>query len=148
MKKKKVLFISSTGGHLDELLQLKDMFNDYTFDQEIGFIASSILDSQICCVSEDCIVLGFDYDSIVKQNLLYLDKFTEVYNMITNSNKKIAFITNDEWKKYANQYVVDLKNGITYSVEEEPAEVFLPEENNDIINNEAVQLFGDIVEIK
>lgn len=28
---KKVLFISSTGGHLDELLQLKSMFNDYDY---------------------------------------------------------------------------------------------------------------------
>lgn len=31
MKKKKVLFISSTGGHLSELLMLKDMFNNYDF---------------------------------------------------------------------------------------------------------------------
>ena len=29
--KKKVLFISSTGGHLDELLQLKKMFDDYDY---------------------------------------------------------------------------------------------------------------------
>ena len=29
MKKKKVLFISSTGGHLKELLQLKKLFNKY-----------------------------------------------------------------------------------------------------------------------
>ena len=29
--KKKVLFIASTGGHLDELMQLKSMFNDYDF---------------------------------------------------------------------------------------------------------------------
>ncbi len=28
---KKVLFISSTGGHLDELLQLKSMFNKYDY---------------------------------------------------------------------------------------------------------------------
>ena len=28
---KKVLFIASTGGHLDELMQLKGMFNDYDF---------------------------------------------------------------------------------------------------------------------
>ena len=28
---KKVLFISSTGGHLDELLQLKSLFNDYDY---------------------------------------------------------------------------------------------------------------------
>ena len=31
MKKKKVLFISSTGGHLDELMQLKQMFDKYTY---------------------------------------------------------------------------------------------------------------------
>ena len=29
--KKKVLFISSTGGHLDELLQLKSLFNEYDY---------------------------------------------------------------------------------------------------------------------
>ena len=29
--KKKVLFISSTGGHLEELMQLKPMFNDYDY---------------------------------------------------------------------------------------------------------------------
>ena len=31
MKKKKVLFIASTGGHLDELLQLKGMFDKYDY---------------------------------------------------------------------------------------------------------------------
>ena len=29
--KKQVLFISSTGGHLEELMQLKPMFNDYDY---------------------------------------------------------------------------------------------------------------------
>jgi len=31
MKKKKVMFISSTGGHLEELTQLKDMFSNYDY---------------------------------------------------------------------------------------------------------------------
>lgn len=31
MKKKKVLFIASTGGHLDELMQLKPMFEKYDY---------------------------------------------------------------------------------------------------------------------
>ena len=31
MKKKKVLFISSTGGHLEELTQLKPMFENYDY---------------------------------------------------------------------------------------------------------------------
>ena len=31
MSKRKVLFISSTGGHLVEMMQLKDMFNNYDY---------------------------------------------------------------------------------------------------------------------
>ncbi len=31
MKKKKVMFISSVGGHLTQLLQLKDIYNDYDY---------------------------------------------------------------------------------------------------------------------
>lgn len=31
MKKKRVLFIASTGGHLNELMQLKPVFNDYNY---------------------------------------------------------------------------------------------------------------------
>ncbi|MBQ2873325.1 MAG: polysaccharide biosynthesis protein [Bacilli bacterium] len=31
MKKKKVMFISSTGGHLDELMELKPMFDKYDY---------------------------------------------------------------------------------------------------------------------
>lgn len=32
MSKKNVLFVASTGGHLNELLQLKDLFNKYDFN--------------------------------------------------------------------------------------------------------------------
>ena len=32
MKKKKVLFISSTGGHLNELLQLSPLFEKYDYN--------------------------------------------------------------------------------------------------------------------
>ena len=31
MKKKRVMFISSVGGHLTQLLQLKDIFDDYNY---------------------------------------------------------------------------------------------------------------------
>jgi len=31
MKKKRVMFISSTGGHLDEMMQLKNMFDKYDY---------------------------------------------------------------------------------------------------------------------
>ena len=125
-----------------------DKFNDYTFDQEIGFICCSILDAKIRAVSENNIILSYEYDSIVKQNIENLNKITEVYNKITNSNKKIAIVSDDKWEKIKSKYIEDLKNNIKYTYVDEPKEVFNDVKNNDIINNEAIDLFGDIVEIK
>lgn len=125
-----------------------DLFNDYTFDSDIGYLACSILDSKIRAVSDENIIISFEYDSIVKQNLLELHKLNDVYNQITNSNKKIAIISDAEWEKVKNEYIQTIKSGSTFEVKEEPEEVFIEEKNDDIISNNAVKIFGaDIVEI-
>ena len=123
------------------------LLNDYTFDQNIGFIVCALLDSKIRAVSEDSMILSYEYDSTVKQNLLYLDKMSEVYYKITNSLKKIAIVSDDEWNKIKNEYILNLKNGKKYELIKEPDVVLEENKNNDIISNSAVELFGDIVEI-
>lgn len=125
-----------------------DLFKDYTFDQEIGYIACSILDSKIRAASDENIILSYEYDSIVKQNIEILDKLTSVYNSITNSNKKIAIISDKKWEEIKNRYILDKKNGIIWNVLPEPEEIFEEETKNGIINSSAIELFGDIVEIK
>ncbi len=132
---------------INEISKL-DLFNDYTFDSQIGYIVCSILDAKIRAVSEDNIIISYEYDSIVKQNLSILDKIIDVYNQITNSNKKIAIISDKKWEDVRNKYINDLKNGVKLEVADEPIEIFEEEKNNDIINNEAIELFGDIVEIE
>ena len=132
---------------LNEISTL-DLFNDYTFDQEIGYICCSILDSKIRAVSDENIIISYEFDSIVKQNLNILNKITDVYNKITNSNKKIAIITDQKWEEVKAKYIQDIKNGNIWSIKNEPDEVFIEPEKDDIINNDAIKLFGDIVEIK
>ena len=122
-------------------------FNDFTFDHDIGFICCSILDSKIRAASDENIILSYEYDSIVKQNIENINKITEVYNKITGSNKKIAIISDSKWDTVRKKYIDDLKNNVKYTLVEEPLEVFNEEEKDDIINNEAINLFGDIVEI-
>ena len=67
--------------------------------------------------------------------------------MFSNSNKKIAIISDDYWEKVKQEYINDLRNGIKYEVEEEPRAVYEELKNDDIITSSAVSLFGDIVEI-
>lgn len=133
---------------LKEQLDSFNLFSDYTFDQEIGYIVCSILDSKVRAASEDCVILSYEYDSVVKQNLDILDKITYVYNKITNFNKKIAIITDEEWELEKNKYIKSIKDGNHYVVIDEPEEVYEEVKNNDIISSSAVELFGDIVEFE
>ena len=127
--------------HFEEL-------KDYTFDQEIGYLVCSLLDSKLRCVSEESMIISFDYDSNVKQNLQLLDKLMEVYTKITKSDKKIAIVTDEEWEKLKNEYISNLKNGVKYEVQKEPEPILEEIKKDDIISNSAVELFGDIVEVE
>lgn len=123
------------------------LLNDFTFDQEIGYIVCSLLDASIRAASEDSIIFSYEYDSTVKQNLLELEKVTYIYNKITSSDKKLAFITHEEWEVERKKYIQSIKDGIHYQFIEEPVEVYEEVVKSDIITNSAVELFGDIVEI-
>lgn len=125
-----------------------DLFNDYTFDSDIGYLACSILDSKIRAVSDENVIISFEYESIVKQNLLEIHKLNDVYNQVTNSNKKLAVISDSYWDEVKNEYINSLKSGSSFVVQDEPEEIFKEEKNDDIISNNAVKIFGaDIVEI-
>ncbi len=132
---------------LNQEIDNMKLLNDFTFDQEIGYIVCNLLDSNVRAASEDNIIISFEYDSIVKQNLMELEKIIYVYNKITNSNKKIAIITDEEWENEKNNYIKSIKDGKSYQVVEEPKEIYEEIKKNDIISNSAVELFGDIVEI-
>ena len=125
-----------------------EKLKDFTFDQEIGYLVCSILDSKLRAVSEDNMIISFDYDSNVKQNLAILDKLMDVYEKITKSDRKIAIVTDEEWEKLKKEYIENLKNGVKYEVQKEPEPVLEEIKKNDIISNSAVELFGDIVEVE
>ena len=134
---------------LKNIINSMNVFNDYTFDNEIGYIACSLLDAKVRAASADSIIISYDYDSIVKQNLLNLEKITDVFNQLTNFNKKIAIITDDEWEVEKNKYITALKSGQQYTIIEEPVmKVFEGSKENDIITSSAMELFGDIVEVE
>lgn len=122
--------------------------NDFTFDQEIGYLVCEILNSKFRVASDNIIVISYEYDSIVEQNLLNLEKMEKVYNKITNSNKSFAIISDSDWEKYKVDYIKSIKSGTKYIEIEEPDIVFENIENNDIISSSAIDLFGDIVEVE
>lgn len=133
---------------LKDVIDKMQIFNDYTFDSEIGFAACALLDTKVRAASNIGIILSYEYDSIVKQNLLNLEKINEVYNKLNKTDYKLAIISDLEWDKAKSDYIKTIKSGGSYSLIEEPApELFEDTKKDDIISNSAVELFGDIVEI-
>ena len=129
-------------------------FNDYTFDQNNGYLACELLDGTVRAASNSSIILSYDYESMIEKMYNHIDKLIEFYNKISNNNKTIALITNEEWNNLKNEYMVLRKEGKQFSYQKEPVlninnnnDKITDEDNNDIIR-EAKDLFGDIVEIK
>ncbi len=122
------------------------ILNDFTFDQNFGYLVCEILNSKFRVASSDIIVISYEYDSIVQQNLENLEEMEKIYNDLTGSNIKFAIITDEEWSTFKQDYINKLKAGEIYDIIPEPHKVFKKEESNDIINNDATLLFGDIVE--
>ena len=127
-------FVSANKNLLkDEMIKF-DSLRDYSFDQNYGYIVCNILDGKLRLVGEDSLVISYEYDS-------------NVYNNLTKSNKKIAIISDEYWEKVKNEYMVNLKNNKKYEFIDEPEVIFEEIKNDDIISNSAIDLFGDIVEV-
>ena len=122
--------------------------NNYTFDQDIGYLACNLLDATIQVVSENIVLLSYEYSAAVEQNLQILDKLMNVYNKILKNKKKLVLVSDDEWKKIRDQYVIDLKNKHKYEELPEPDPIYEESEEDAIIMNDAVDMFGDIVEFE
>ena len=123
--------------------------NDYVFDQKIGYIVSEILNGTLRASSENGMIISYEYQSVVDQNLNNLESIMEVYGKITTTGKKIVFITDEEWENEKKRYIEFTKSGNKYKIEEEPVV-----EAKTIVDTPEVQEsksnfadFGDIVEI-
>ena len=92
------------------------------------------------------ILLSYEYDSVVDQNIKNLDKMTEIYNELTKSNKKIAIISDSNWKKLKKEYVSNIKNGKKYDIIEEPELDYFSQNSHGEEN--PIDMFRDIIEIK
>ena len=134
----------------NDLLREKDnflKFKNYIFDQKIGYIACALVDADLGAASESGVVLIYKYDSNVEQNLLLIDKMAEVYKKIVGSDMLFSIVNDDVWNEEKKKYISCLKSGKKYTYIEEPLEVFEEKQKSDILNNETIDLFGDVVEI-
>ena len=134
-----------------ELEKDKEKFNklnDYTFDQEIGYLVCSLLDSKLRVSSEDYLVISYEYDSMVQENIKLLKKLTDVLKEKIDITKKISIISDELWEKEKKKYVTMLKNKEKYEIIEEPELIINKKTKKETNKNNIINDFGDIVEVE
>ena len=130
------------------------VFNDYTFDQENGYLACELLDGTVRASSINSVILSYDYESMVEKMANHLNNLINFYNKISNNNKTISLITNEELNNLKNEYMSLRKSGKQFAYQEEPNlnisnnDVKISSEEDADYIKEAKKIFGDIVEIE
>ncbi len=127
--------------------KLFESLREFSFDQQIGYLVCDLLDGKVRAASNDGVIISYEFESAVNRNLLFIEKLTYIYNKITSSNKDLALITDERWENEKKNYIKLKRDGKKLELLEIPNEIYEEKENNDIISNSAVELFGDIVEI-
>ena len=123
------------------------LINDYALDNKFGAAASFVSDGKIRVVGENELIISFAYESMVNRGINLIDLIQNLFEKIYNKQYDIAFITDDEWIKIKNEYINNKNNGINYEYVpiERKKKAQNGKLNNNLITNEAIELFGDNV---
>ena len=107
------------------------------------------MDSKLRVSSKKVLVLSYEYDSIVKENLKNLDNFSNVLKDKIGIDKKVAIVSDEEWEKEKTKYIEKMKNNDKYTYVDEPELVYNSiDTSSDTIDDDSIGVFGDIVEIE
>ena len=141
-------FATANKQELEKDKEKMDKLNDYTFDQKIGYLVCSLLDSKLRVSSENYLVISYEYDSMVNENIKLLNKMTNVLKEKADIAKKISIISDELWEKEKKKYVSMLKNKEKYEIIEEPELIINKKVKKEVNNNNIINDFGDIVEVE
>lgn len=132
--------------------------SDYLYNKEFGSVVSFLIDGNVRVVGEKDVIISFKYDSTLENALLNISKIESLIYLIVNKNYKVSVVLDDEWEQIKNKFILDKKNGITYTYKKEfVLEKTQENEKYDKIESkeapeslkDAVDLFGqDFVEIQ
>ena len=123
-----------------------------SFDSTEGYFANNLLDGVVQCANDECVVISFDHDAIVRQNLIDIEKLMKFYKKVTKSDKKLCLIGLEKWNSESKKFMEAYKNkniDDIYHIEEEPKPIYEEDKKDDIIGSSAMNLFdSDIVEME
>ena len=123
---------------------------DFVFDQNYGSVVSELLNGKICAAGELGTIISFEYQSVVDKNLKNIGTINKIYNKLLENTKKLAIISDLQWKDITKEYINNKKKGIKYDIIEEPELIETSDDLNDKEEKsvDVMEAFKDIIEVE
>ena len=93
--------------------------SEYLLDSKYGVNSGILKDAEVVAAGGCYLIISSNFDSIVDKINYKLEDLEETLYHIFNKKYNIIALTNDEWLKEKQQYIINIKNGIKYNVKEE-----------------------------
>ena len=130
-----------------------DKINDYLLDKKYNSIVSLLVDCKIAVTGDSYVVFNTTYDSVIDNIYSKSDLVFDFLSNVFGKEMYFAFISDDEWNKYKNEYIDSVKNNIVYEIKEfianenEEKNIDLHDDKNYV--NKLIDIVGDdVVEFK
>ena len=108
-------FVDANKQSLLEIKNKWEILNNYTFDKDKGALVCELIDAVPVAASSKYLILTYNYDSFVEKCNMYIEKYERVINEIIDIDVRLVFLTNDEWIKFKNEYIENIKNNVKYN---------------------------------
>ena len=92
--------------------------DNYLTDKKYSSVSGILLDTSIEVAGNGYIILSGKYEAVIDKVYKNYKLCSEFINMLFDDKYNFVVISNDEWDKYRNEYINNLKNGIKYELKE------------------------------
>lgn len=120
-----------------------DRINDYISNKTYNIIAALLIDGKVVVASDSYLLFTFkdeSYISLFDSNYKHIELFmNEIYDM----SLKVVAITELEWEKHRQEFILNKKNNISYVlIPENDVKLEVSESSNEL-EDSAMNIFGE-----
>jgi len=139
---------------LNELHEVEVDITSFLHNKEFSLVVSYLTDGKIRVAGKHNVIISLEYDSLVDNANNSLDKLETLFNLLYNKYYKLIFVSDEEWFKIKDEYINNLKKGISYTYRDEkflsmPVDNSNDDEKVSSAVSQAYDLFdSDLIEIK
>ena len=137
------VFAGANKDILNKINKDYDRISDYISNKTYNIIAALLVDGKVVVASDKYLLFTFkdeSYISLFDSNYKHIEIFM---NEIFDNSYKVVAITDLDWEKYRQEFILNKKNNITYVlIEENDVKLEVSESSNEL-EDSALNIFGE-----